>query len=153
VATVARLFDLGLKPYVVAAALEGIVAQRLVRRICIHCREEVPVDARMRQRLGAAFNRVDLRSFKGKGCQHCNGNGYKRRVGIYEVLVMDDNLRDRIGSGASMLDISRVARQQGLRVLARDAADKVHAGETTLDEILRVLGPQPAEDAASVGSA
>jgi type II secretory ATPase GspE/PulE/Tfp pilus assembly ATPase PilB-like protein/DNA-binding NarL/FixJ family response regulator len=153
VATVARLFDLGLKPYVVAAALEGIVAQRLVRRICTHCREEVSVDVRTRQRLGAAFSRPDLRTFKGKGCQHCNGSGYKRRVGIYEVLVMDDYLRDRIGSGASMLDIGRVARQQGLRVLAQDAADKVHAGETTLDEILRVLGPQPAEDAANTGTA
>jgi type II secretory ATPase GspE/PulE/Tfp pilus assembly ATPase PilB-like protein/DNA-binding NarL/FixJ family response regulator len=153
VATIARLFDLGLKPYVVAAALEGIVAQRLVRRVCDHCREEVTVDVKLRQRLGAAFNRHDLRTFRGKGCQHCNGSGYKRRVGIYEVLVMDDFLRDRIGSGASMLDIGRVARQQGLRVLAHDAADKVHAGETTLEEILRVLGPQPAEDAASEGLA
>jgi type II secretory ATPase GspE/PulE/Tfp pilus assembly ATPase PilB-like protein len=150
VATVARLFDLGLKPYVVAAALEGIVAQRLVRRICTHCREEAPADVRTRQRLGAAFSRPDLRTFKGKGCQHCNGSGYKRRVGIYEVLVMDDYLRDRIGSGASMLDIGHVARQQGLRVLAQDAADKVHAGETTLEEVLRVLGPQPADDTVSL---
>jgi type II secretory ATPase GspE/PulE/Tfp pilus assembly ATPase PilB-like protein/DNA-binding NarL/FixJ family response regulator len=145
VATIARLFDLGLKPYVVAAALEGIVAQRLVRRICDHCREEVPVDARLRQRLGAAFNRDDLRTFKGKGCQHCNGTGYKRRIGLYEVLALDDNLRDRIGGGASVLDIGRVARQQGLRVLAHDAADKVLRGETTLEEVLRVLGPQPIE--------
>ncbi|WIM05751.1 MAG: ATPase, T2SS/T4P/T4SS family [Candidatus Nitricoxidivorans perseverans] len=142
VATIARLFDLGLKPYVVAAALEGIIAQRLVRRICPHCREEAPMDEKLRQRLGFAFARPDLRTFKGKGCPRCNGSGYSRRVGLYEVLTLDDVLRDRIGGGASMLDISRVARQQGLRVLAQDAADKVHAGETTLEEVLRVIGPQ-----------
>ncbi|MDP2795460.1 MAG: ATPase, T2SS/T4P/T4SS family [Sulfurisoma sp.] len=143
VATIARLIDIGLKPYVAAAALEGIIAQRLVRRICPHCREEVPVDEKLCQRLGAAFSRPDLRVWKGRGCERCHGSGYSRRIGIYEVLAIDDVLRDLIGGGASILDIGRVARQQGLRTLAQDAADKVHAGETTLGEVLRVLGPQP----------
>ncbi|MDP2810735.1 MAG: ATPase, T2SS/T4P/T4SS family [Rhodocyclaceae bacterium] len=146
VATIARLFDIGLKPYVVAASLEGIIAQRLVRRICMHCREEVSPDEKLRQRLGFAFVRPDLRVFKGKGCPRCNGSGYSRRIGIYEVLALDDMLRDHIGGGASMLDIGRVARRQGLRMLAQDAADKVHAGETTLEEVLRVLGPQSMEE-------
>ncbi|OHC67654.1 MAG: secretion system protein E, partial [Rhodocyclales bacterium GWA2_65_20] len=144
VATIARLFDLGLKPYVVATALEGIVAQRLVRRVCPACRQEAAVDAKLRSRLGTAFASPELRAFKGAGCAKCNGSGYSRRVGLYEVLTPDDELRDRIGSGASVLDIGRLARQSGMRLLAEDAAAKVNAGETTLEEVLRVLGPQPA---------
>ncbi len=145
VATIARLFDLGLKPYVVAAALEGILAQRLVRRICPACREETASTAKVRRRLGAAFAGVDLRAFRGKGCAACNGSGYRGRIGLYEVLAPDDELRDRIGSGASVLEITRLARSRGLRSLADDALDKVAAGETTLEEVLRVLGPQPRE--------
>ena len=144
VATIARLFDLGLKPYVVATALEGIVAQRLVRRVCPACRQETAVDAKLRSRLGTAFASPELRAFKGAGCTKCNGSGYSRRVGLYEVLTPDDEWRDRIGSGASVLDIGRLARQSGMRLLAEDAAAKVNAGETTLEEVLRVLGPQPA---------
>lgn len=146
VATIARLFDLGLKPYVVATALEGIVAQRLVRRICDACRDEVPIDRNLQARLGKAFLRDDLRTFKGAGCQKCNGSGYRRRIGIYEVLLADDKLRDRIGGGASMLEIGHVARQRGMSMLAEDAAEKVMNGDTTIEEVLRVLGPQPMEE-------
>jgi type II secretory ATPase GspE/PulE/Tfp pilus assembly ATPase PilB-like protein/DNA-binding NarL/FixJ family response regulator len=146
VATIARLFDLGLKPYVVATALEGIVAQRLARRICPACRAEVPIDRNLQARLGKAFSRDDLRTFKGTGCQKCNGSGYRRRIGLYEVLLADDNLRDRIGGGASMLEIGHVARQRGMSMLAEDAAEKVLNGDTTLEEVLRVLGPQHMEE-------
>jgi type II secretory ATPase GspE/PulE/Tfp pilus assembly ATPase PilB-like protein/DNA-binding response OmpR family regulator len=146
IATIARLFDLGLKPYVVATALEGIIAQRLVRRICPACRTETAPDRAVQARLGPAFRRDDLRVFKGNGCSRCQGSGYSRRVGLYEVLLADDALRDRIGSGASMLEIARLARQRGMRLLTEDAADKVTNGETTLDEVLRVLGPQPLEE-------
>jgi type II secretory ATPase GspE/PulE/Tfp pilus assembly ATPase PilB-like protein len=144
VATVARLFDLGLKPYVVATALEGIIAQRLVRRICPACRQETAIDEQVRKRLGSAFATPELRSFKGIGCAKCNGTGYSRRIGIYEVLTPDDELRSCIGSGGSVLDIGRVARRSGLRLLIEDAFVKVAAGETTLTEVLRVLGPQAA---------
>jgi type II secretory ATPase GspE/PulE/Tfp pilus assembly ATPase PilB-like protein/DNA-binding NarL/FixJ family response regulator len=140
IATIARLFDLGLKPYVVATALEGIIAQRLVRRICRACREETVADERLQRRLGAEF--AGRPSFRGKGCNQCGGSGYRGRAAIYEVLKLDDLLRDRIGGGASMLDIGRVAREQGLRPLVLDGADKAMAGETSWDELLRVLGPQ-----------
>jgi len=143
VATIARLFDLGLKPYVVATALEGIIAQRLVRRICQACRQEVAVDEKLRHRLGTAFASDELRTFKGAGCPKCNGSGYSHRIGVYEVLTPNDDLRDHIGRGASVLDISRMARTGGMRLLAEDAVVKVTAGETTLEEVLRVLGPQP----------
>lgn len=145
-ATIARLFDLGLKPYVVATALEGIIAQRLVRRICPACRAEAAIDRNLQSRLGKAFMRDDLRVFKGTGCAKCHGTGYSRRVGLYEVLLADDTLRDHIGGGASMLEIARLAKQRGMRMLAEDAASKVMNGETTLDEVLRVLGPQHMEE-------
>jgi len=145
IATIARLFDLGLKPYVVTTALAGIIAQRLVRQICPDCRQEVAVDPLLRTRLGSAFADVD-RVFRGKGCPTCHGSGYKGRVGIYEVLTLDDDLRDRIGSGASVLEIRRLVRQKGLRSIAHHALERVQAGATSLEEILRVLGPQAGED-------
>ena len=141
IATIARLFDLGLKPYVVATALEGIIAQRLVRQICPLCREEAPVDSQLRDRLGPVFAGLS-RAYRGKGCPACHGSGYKGRVGLYEVLTLDDDLRDRIGSGASILEIRRTVRQKGLHSIGHHAAERVEAGATTLDEILRVLGPQ-----------
>ena len=140
-----RLFDLGLKPYVVATALEGIIAQRLVRRVCPECSQEEVANPLLKARLGRAFS--DLASTaRGKGCPACHGSGYKGRVGIYEVLTLDDDLRDRIGSGASVLEIRRLVRQKGLRSIAHHAVERVTAGATTLEEILRVLGPQAGED-------
>jgi type II secretory ATPase GspE/PulE/Tfp pilus assembly ATPase PilB-like protein len=145
IATIARLFDLGLKPYVVATALEGIIAQRLVRQVCPVCREEVAVDKTLRDRLGRAFSSIE-RVHRGKGCSNCHGSGYKGRVGLYEVLTLDDDLRDRIGSGASVLEIRKAVRQKGLRGIAHHSVERVQAGATSLEEILRVLGPQAGED-------
>jgi len=145
VATVARLFDLGLKPYVVASALEGIIAQRLVRHVCPECSEAIDTDPALRARLGGVFGDIK-RGFRGKGCSACHGTGYKGRVALYEVLVLDDDLRDCIGSGASILEIRRKVREKGLRGIGQHAAEKVQAGDTTLEEIIRVLGPQAGEN-------
>jgi type II secretory ATPase GspE/PulE/Tfp pilus assembly ATPase PilB-like protein/DNA-binding response OmpR family regulator len=140
VATIARLFDLGLKPYVVATALEGIIAQRLVRRVCPECSAAMAPDASVRARLGSAFAHLgEVR--RGRGCTACHGSGYQGRVGLYEVLTLDDDLRDRIGSGASVLEISRLVKAKGLRTIVHHAVERVQSGATTLDEILRVLGP------------
>lgn len=145
VATIARLFDLGLKPYVVATALEGIIAQRLVRRICPACREPAPVDRQLLARLGSHFAEVGT-AWRGHGCPECHGSGYKGRLGIYEVLTLNDDLRDRIGSGASVLEISRTLRQRGIHGIAHDAALRVLDGATTLEEVMRVLGPQDGKE-------
>jgi len=145
VATIARLFDLGLKPYVVATALEGIIAQRLVRSVCPDCSQPTAPDPAILSRLGSTFAHVgEIR--RGVGCDTCHGSGYKGRVGIYEILTLDDELRDCIGSGASVLEISRQARQRGLRSIVHHAVERVQAGATTPDEILRVLGPMTGED-------
>lgn len=141
VATIARLFDLGLKPYVVATALEGIIAQRLVRRLCPNCREEVAADAQLHSRLGTMFDPTRP-VFRAPGCDECHGSGFRGRVGVYEILTLDDELRDRIGGGASMLEIRRLVRSKGMQTIAHHGAELVSAGLTTAEEILRVLGPQ-----------
>ena len=142
VATIARLFDLGLKPYVVATAIEGIIAQRLVRGICPHCREQVAPDTGLIQRIGFPFEADKIAAYRGKGCNHCNGTGYQGRIGVYEILVPDEEMRDLIAGGASILEIGKAARRGGAASLAMDALEKVNAGLTTPEEVLRVLGPQ-----------
>jgi len=143
VATISRLLDLGLKPYVIASAIEGVIAQRLVRKICEHCREEATPSPALLKRLGPLFARHGItKNFKGKGCSHCHGSGYSGRVGLYEVLVFNDKLRHLISTNASIVDITNLAVQMGTSALIEDGWDKVNQGMTTLDELLRVLGPQ-----------
>lgn len=140
-ATIARLFDLGLKPYVLATGLAGIIAQRLVRRVCAHCAEEVPVKPVVTARLGEAFEDA-THEHRGRGCPACGNSGYKGRLALFELLALDDALRDLIGSRASVLELERAARGQGNPGLIDDARAKVKAGLTTTEEVLRVLGPQ-----------
>ncbi|MDF2447309.1 MAG: response regulator [Moraxellaceae bacterium] len=140
-ATIARLFDLGLKPYILASALEAIIAQRLVRRICPHCREKVVPAPELLKSLGRHFLEPGLEFFQGRGCQHCH-DGYKGRIGIHEVLTMNDVLRSAISAGMSAYQLQAIAREHGMTALIDDACEKVQQGMTTVEEVLRVLGPQ-----------
>ncbi len=140
-ATVARLLDLGLKPFVIASALEAVLAQRLVRGLCPACREEVAPEPALLARLGGTFLSEPPRSFVGRGCPACNGSGYKGRLGLYELLVMDEAIRDLIGHQGSLLELDALARSRGMLGLADDAHAKVDKGRTSLAEVLRVLGP------------
>ena len=142
VATISRLFDLGLKPFVVSTALEGIVAQRLVRKVCEHCAQPVRVDKQHLARLGAGYADWDIEGRAGCGCAYCHGTGYKGRLGIYEVLVPNDEMRALIAQGGSGLELSRMARAAGMTSLLDDAMEKLKLGLTTVEEVLRVLGPQ-----------
>jgi type II secretory ATPase GspE/PulE/Tfp pilus assembly ATPase PilB-like protein/DNA-binding response OmpR family regulator len=142
VATITRLFDLGLKPYVVATALEGIIAQRLVRKICPACRTADTPAPELLARLGPRFTETTITAFKGKGCDQCHGNGYVGRIGLYEVLVFNDQMRYLITGGASVMDIIELAQKMGSSTLIEDGLNKVNQGLTTVDELLRVLGPQ-----------
>ncbi len=144
-ATVARLLDLGLKPFVLASALEAIIAQRLVRRICNHCREEVPAPTDTLAQLGPQFLNSKLAFYRGRGCEKCH-KGYRGRVAIHEVLTMNENLRRAITEGASAMQIETIARDQGMRVLLDDALEKLREGLTTAEEVLRLLGPQVLND-------
>ena len=140
-ATIARLFDLGLKPYVLASALEAIIAQRLVRRICPYCRETAQPSEERRRSLGIEFLQPDMQFYQGKGCNQCN-NGYRGRIGIHEVLTMSDRLRDAIAQGVGAMQLQAIAREQGMTTLLDDAREKILQGLTTIDEVLRLLGPQ-----------
>ncbi|WP_035058778.1 ATPase, T2SS/T4P/T4SS family [Andreprevotia chitinilytica] len=141
-ATLSRLLDLGLKPYVLAAALEGIIAQRLVRRICEHCRMPYQPDPAVLAKLGPLFCNQTLEFFKGKGCHHCHESGYKGRAGIYDVLIPNSEMRNMISGGASLMQLDEFSQRLGSSGLIVDACEKVRAGVTTVEEILRVLGPQ-----------
>jgi len=140
-ATIARLLDLGLKPYVLASALEAIIAQRLVRRNCLNCREEVTPSKELLGRLGKSFLDPGLHFFRGRGCNQCH-NGYKGRVAIHEVLTMNNALRDAVTQGASATQLLMLAQEQGMAPLLEDARDKLQQGLTSIEEILRLLGPQ-----------
>ncbi len=140
--TVSRLFDLGLKPFVVATALEAIIAQRLVRHLCAGCRTEVPPDPELLQRLGGRFAAGMPHVYKGVGCPACYQSGYKGRLGLYEVLAPDNHLRHQIATKAAITEITQYAREKGFRTLRDDAFDKVQSGSTTLEEVFRVLGPE-----------
>lgn len=140
-ATVARLLDLGLKPFVLASALEAIIAQRLVRRICSSCREEIAPPMEVLDQLGPKFTNANLTFYRGRGCGKCH-KGYKGRVAIHEVLTMNETLRIAITEGASAMQIEHIAQEQGMEVLLDDALKKLKDGLTTADEILRLLGPQ-----------
>ena len=141
-ATISRLFDLGLKPFVVATAIEAIIAQRLARKICDHCRTDQIPDADLLLRLGGRFAGATLTVSKGTGCLACFGTGYKGRIGLYEILALDDHLRHLIASQTAITEIAQYARENGFTTLREDAYHKVSNGLTTLEEILRVLGPE-----------
>jgi type II secretory ATPase GspE/PulE/Tfp pilus assembly ATPase PilB-like protein len=141
-ATISRLFDLGLKPFVVATALEAIIAQRLVRKICPHCRTQVEPDPDLLGRLGGRFIKGLASAFKGTGCHACYHSGYKGRIGLYEVLALDSHLRHLIASEAAITEITQYASDQGFATLRDDAFEKAQSGLTTLEEIFRVLGPE-----------
>jgi len=142
VATIARLFDLGLKPYVLASALEAVIAQRLVRKICSYCKKEINPDKELIHRLGPVFEKSDTKYFRGSGCSKCNESGYSGRVALYEVLVLSEAMANLISTGGSILDITELASAEGTSTLVDDARIKVDAGLTTAEEILRVLGAQ-----------
>lgn len=140
-AAIARLLALGVTSYELASSLEAIVSQRLARRLCPHCREEVSPPAEHLEHLGENFLDPALRFYRGSGCRHCH-QGYKGRIGLHEVLLVDDTLRDAIIDGASPWQLQRLAREQGMSSLLDDAHDKVRQGLTTVEEVLRLFGPQ-----------
>lgn len=131
-----RLLDMGVEPFLVSSSVEGILAQRLVRKICPHCKEAYAPD---RAALPADFEiKPGQQLFKGRGCRECRHIGYKGRQGIYELLMMNDELRELVVQRSSAGIIQKAARRSGLRLLREDGWDKVRAGLTTPEEVLRV---------------
>jgi type II secretory ATPase GspE/PulE/Tfp pilus assembly ATPase PilB-like protein/RNA polymerase subunit RPABC4/transcription elongation factor Spt4 len=142
VASITRLMDMEIKPYILASALQGIIAQRLVRRICHNCAVEVSPDPELLKALKIPAGAVGATVLKGEGCSSCNGSGYNGRVGIFELFVMTDDYRQMISTAYREGELLQLARNEGMKTLLEDGLEKVKQGYTTLEELLRVLGPQ-----------
>jgi type IV pilus assembly protein PilB len=136
---VTRLVDIGVKPFLVSTALRGVMAQRLVRKICEQCAEvHVPTETELRQ-LNISRAEAQAGTFRrGRGCPACHATGYRGRMGIFELLVIDDDLRHLIHAGASAAKLRVQARQKGMRSLREDGVRKVIAGLTTVEEIVSI---------------
>lgn len=134
VTAIARLRDMGVEPYLIASSLVGIVAQRLARRICVHCREEATPNIKERQLLDHYPGQI----YKAKGCPKCNGLGYQGRIAIFEMLPVDYKVKEMISSNASITSIREYALSQGMTTLLRSMQILVVEGVTTMDEMIRV---------------
>ncbi len=136
--TVTRLRDMGIAPFLITATVEAILAQRLVRRICTQCREVVVPSAEVMQDLElTAADLVGKAYYRGKGCDACNNTGYKGRVGLFELMIMNDDLRDMVMRNASRDELRDSARGFGMITLRDAGLDAAAEGRTTLDEVIR----------------
>jgi type IV pilus assembly protein PilB len=136
--TVNRLMNMGIEPFLVASSVHLICAQRLVRRVCQHCREPMPLPPQALAQAG--FSPADAASvtpFKGVGCDRCNLTGYKGRIGLYEVMEVTEELRELILVGASGLELRRKAIDEGMITLRHSGLRKVKEGMTTIEEVVR----------------
>jgi type IV pilus assembly protein PilB len=136
--TISRLMNMGIEPFLVATSVNLICAQRLVRRICVNCKEELEVPEQAL--IDAGYSPEEAKTTKiyhGKGCSTCNKGGYKGRTGLYEVMEINDELRELILVGASALELKKKAIEQGMITLRRSGLIKVAAGQTTMEEVLR----------------
>ena len=134
---VTRLMNIGIEPYLISASLAGVLAQRLVRKLCPHCRKPCEPTLQLRQALEAIHQPCN-EVFVGQGCAKCRDTGYAGRLGIYELLVPDDDLRQAITDGAALQELRRIARKAGMTTLFDDGLSKVRSGITTFEEVLRV---------------
>jgi len=140
---IARLVDIGVEPYLIASSVEAFVAQRLIRMICVDCRFEdktAPKEIREQIARDMSMKISDVKIFRGRGCPHCNHTGFWGRNGIYEILPLDDVIKEMIFKRASAADIKKKALRRGMRTLRQDGWAKVLAGLTTPEEVLNVTG-------------
>lgn len=141
-----RLLDMGVEPFLLASTLEVVIGQRLVRRLCPRCRHSVSVTADEAAKLfpGAEEMIPDKKSltlYRGKGCESCSNTGYRGRIGIYELLVITPTIEELILKRASSAELNKAAVKDGMRLMFEDGFDKVLAGITTIEELLRVAAP------------
>jgi type IV pilus assembly protein PilB len=132
--TITRMIDLGVEPFLLAATIEGIVAQRLLRTTCADCREPWQAPDDMLEKAGLT---ADQQVFRGRGCENCHFTGYKGRSAIYEILPMDDALREQFLRNPSTIALRELARERKMMTLRERAIELALTGKTTLDEVLR----------------
>jgi type IV pilus assembly protein PilB len=135
-----RLIDLGVEPFLISSAVIGVLAQRLVRLICPRCKEEYQPPASALSRLGFdVSNGEQVKFYRGAGCYHCSRKGYRGRIGVYELMLINDEIRELILRKSSSIDIKEAAVRSGMITLKDDVLEKILLGLTTLEEALRVI--------------
>lgn len=134
---ITRLYNIGIEPYLVGATLAGVMAQRLVRKLCQNCKESYTPSANEKRQIERLAGNIDT-LYRHRGCPRCRNLGYSGRIGIYELLVPDDAMIERISQGAPLNEVREMARKTGVKTLRGDGIDKVKAGITTLEEVYRV---------------
>ncbi len=134
--SIMRLSEMEVEPFLIASSTIGVIAQRLLRRVCNNCKEEYTPDEHILTFLG--IRNKEEKFYKGKGCEKCNDTGYKGRVGAYEVMKINDDLRDLIAKGANTSLLRYTAQQAGMKTLVEYSMEMAKEGLTTLDEVIRV---------------
>jgi len=136
--TVSRMVNMGIEPFLVGTAVNLIQAQRLIRRVCKQCKVEDDVPAKTLIDIGFSPEEAsEITVYKGKGCGTCNGTGYKGRIGLYEVMEITEGIRDLVMVGATAVEIKRKALEEGMLTLRLSGLEKIKAGVTTIEEVLR----------------
>ncbi len=150
IGAIPRLIDMGVEPFLISSALRTIVAQRLVRKICPHCKEEVQMSEAMKSTMEKVLSQVpaeekkelgfsgEIKAYKGKGCPKCGGSGSKGRIGIFEVFYIDSEVANLMGERVEEEDLRKVAKKQNMITMKQDGVLKVVSGETTMEEVERV---------------
>ncbi|MHC4148108.1 MAG: GspE/PulE family protein [Planctomycetota bacterium] len=136
--SIARILDLGVEPFLITATLEGIIAQRLVRKICENCKTEFePTEAQLMQ-LGLTPEEVKGKVFYyGRGCHKCNNTGYRGRTGLFEIMILNDEIRDLIMNQASTSVLRAAAQKAGMKLLRENGLAAIYDGITTIDEVVK----------------
>jgi len=145
--SITRLINIGIEPYLISASVNAVLAQRLVRRICEHCKEPYEPSVEVRAALQRSNVGDITQVYRGRGCEKCRNTGYKGRCGIYEMLVLDDGFRDLVATRPSVTELRRYAFKRGMVGLREDGIRKLKRGVTTIEEVLRAT-----EDAAPAQS-
>ncbi|NPA12503.1 MAG: type II/IV secretion system protein [Aquificae bacterium] len=141
--SVARLVDMGIQPYLVASSLEGVVAQRLVRKVCPYCKEEREITETQRKLIQDVYPEISQefplnKLSYGKGCEHCHHTGYKGRTAIYEIMEVDEDMKRLISKNVDTTTLRKEGIQRGMKTLIQDGIKKALMGITTLEEVLQV---------------
>ena len=135
--TIVRLKDMGIQPYLIGSSVEGIIAQRLVRKICPSCKGEYEASIYEKGLLGV--NKEDnLKLYKGKGCNICNSSGYLGRIGVYEIMQITNEIKEVISNGAEMEELRRISKNNGMKTIRKGCEKLVFEGITTIDELIKI---------------
>jgi type IV pilus assembly protein PilB len=139
VSAITRLVNMGVEPYLISAALNMVLAQRLVRRVCAKCRHDYDPPRILRKALEKMGYEMD-KFYKGTGCKRCRNTGFSGRIGVHELLIVSDELRDAVVAGASIGKLRAIGEGDGMITLRHDGFRKVKEGITTIEEVLHIVG-------------